>query len=338
VSEPLSFLRCRLTAGSVGLTQACVRGLEGVEQLQRIPRLPRVPQPSALAGWLLGSELEVPVYDLSVLLGLPPCCSEDESTVVLYGCAAATCGLLVAAACPTRPEATTLLARPRLLDRPDLGAWVGVIAVEGDLVPWLDPSRLHPDLASCGAPRGAAAPGAREPLPIPSAVSTPALLIFGAENELSFALSVSQAVEVVELGAAPAPLPGGPDFLLGLIEWRGRAVPLVDLGVLGIAWGGNPIESIGPSRALIARTFDPTDCIALAVSGEIEMRRLPLEGRLIEVPEGAALLGCAEIDGRVVLLPDLERIVALEQHGLSLKNQPLSEARRKNHAVDAAYL
>lgn len=312
MSEPLSFLRCRLAEGSVALALAAVRGLEGIDRLQRLPR------PGPLAGWLLGAEDEVPVYDLSVLLGLPPARSGSETTVVLYGCEAVARGLLVAAASRFEAGGAALLARPRLLDRPDLGAWVGAIALEGELVPWLDPSPLHSDLAPCGSPHGAAALGARRPLPPPPSAPARAIVTFEAGS--TFALSLSQVVEVVDLGA-PVPLPGGPGFLLGLIEWRGRAVPVVDLS---LALGELSIPSIpsgAPRRALIARTLDPTDCIALAVSGEIKMRRLPLVCRLVEAPERVArqapraVLGIAELDGGTVLIPDLEHILSTGYEG-----------------------
>ena len=315
MSEPLSFLRCRLAEGSVALPLAGVRGLEGIDRLQRIPR------PGPLAGWLLGAEDEVPVYDLSVLLGLPPARLGSETTVVVYGRAAVARGLLVAAVSRVEAGGAALLARPRLLDRPDLGAWAGAIAVEGELVPWLDPSPLHPDLAPCGSLRDAAMPGARRPLPRPPTAPARAIVTFEAGS--TFGLSLSQVVEVVDLGA-PVPLPGGPAFLLGLIEWRGRAVPVVDLSA---ALGGLPIPPIpsiprgAPRRALIARTLDPTDCIALAASGEIRMRRLPLAGRLVAPPEGEAwqapspLLGIAELDGGTVLIPDLEQILSTGYEG-----------------------
>jgi chemotaxis signal transduction protein len=322
MSGPPSFLHCRLAQGSVVLPLSCIRGLEGIGRLQRLPR------PGPLAGWLLGAEPEAPVYDLSVLLGLPPTRPGRETTVVLYGCQSAASGLLVEAVIRTEVAAASVLARPRLLDRPDLAAWAGAISVEGDLVPWLDPSRLHADLAACGPPREARAPAARRPLPRPPGAPAPAIVTFEALGEAdgrgsdrgagsSFALSLSQVVEVVDL-AAPVPLPGGPGFLLGLVEWRGRAVPVVDLSVL---LDGLPRGSAAPRRAIIARTLDPTDCVALAAAGEIRMRRLPLAGRLLEPPAGArgqgrgALLGCVEIDGRSVRLPDLEHLLSAECEG-----------------------
>lgn len=314
MTGPRPFLRCRLTEGAAALSGAGVLGVEGTRLLQRLPR------PGALVGWLLGAERETPVYDLSLLLGLPPADSGEAAKVVLYGSGPASCGLLVAAASPIPGRTLEVLPRPALFDLVHPAAWPGVIASGGELIPWVDPTSLDGALAPCGAGLQPSPPP-RRPLPLHNGVSKPALLVFPANGaagaagpEAALALSVSQVIEVVDLGE-PSPFPGGPDFLLGLIPWRGRAVPLLDLALaLGLPAGSRA----GWRYALIARTADPSDCVALAASGPVAMKRLPLEGRVIEAPEGVAprdpraLVACAEIDGRIVFLPDLARILRPE--------------------------
>jgi chemotaxis signal transduction protein len=72
------------------------------------------------------------------------------------------------------------------------------------------------------------------------------------EQPLSFGLSISQINEI--LYPLPLlPVPGAPPFVLGLVNWRDRPVPAIDLGArLGLAPEASPSAS-GRNRLIIVR-------------------------------------------------------------------------------------
>lgn len=293
----------------------------GAPRREGTGRLQRPPRPGAVAGWLLGGGdggCDVPVYDLRLLLGLPADAAEPPREVLLLGEEDRSCGLLLDAIEERTVPAPALPAGADLLERLGLQAWAGAAAIAGEWVPWLDPRRLHPDLALCGSGPEERAVPAGDPALRSFPLGSPGMLTFGGPNGAvssrhpwTFALSLAQVVEVVDVERIVA-LPGAPRCMLGLTGWRGRAVPLLDLQQ---ALGEPSGATAASRRAVIARTVDPPGCLALLAAGEIRVRKLAASGPLRELPEALglrarqALRGCAEVEGRIVLIPDLEAIV-----------------------------
>jgi purine-binding chemotaxis protein CheW len=106
------------------------------------------------------------------------------------------------------------------------------------------------------------------------------------------ALDVSQLREVVRW-QAPTPLPGAPPLIEGVIERRGRLVPVVDLGR---ALGGGPVEA-GP-RARVAVAEVEGLLLGLAVDAALGVVPGP-EASLAPPPELATRAGFAA--GRALL-------------------------------------
>ena len=109
------------------------------------------------------------------------------------------------------------------------------------------------------------------------------------------------------LGAEPwLPIPRSRAELPGVVVWRGRAVPLVDLGrVLGIAQGA----AKGRPRTLIVR--HERGVAALPIDAARVVRRIPSE-ELKLVQGGLIPYGTREFEeqGEIVTLIDLETLLS----------------------------
>jgi purine-binding chemotaxis protein CheW len=103
-------------------------------------------------------------------------------------------------------------------------------------------------------------------------------LVFALGHEL-YALPATQVHEVRPLGGL-TPLPGTPPFLAGLINVRGRIVPVVDLRpILGIA-----SDACSPSMSVVLVSYRSAD-VGLLVTDRPSVRSLRVAD-LTEPPPG----------------------------------------------------
>ena len=109
------------------------------------------------------------------------------------------------------------------------------------------------------------------------------------------------------LGAQPwLPVPRARAELPGVIVWRGRAVPLVDIArVLGVASGG----SAQRGRTLIVT--HEQGIAALAIDAAREVKTVP-EGRLLPMHDEVIPYATHELDEEGVVTPviDLDRLIS----------------------------
>jgi len=167
-----------------------------------------------------------------------------------------------------RIPADRVVPLPPIVVNPSADYFKGVIKLDEQLILFLSPERLHPDASlSAGGPvRKAASPS---PGPILSTRSPTAsaarqrrrhgqIVIFSiaelhpGERALSFGLSISQVPEILE-PLPTVPVPAAPAFVLGLVNWRDRPVPVIDLtSRLGLAPEANRSAN-GRTRLIIAR-------------------------------------------------------------------------------------
>jgi len=132
---------------------------------------------------------------------------------------------------------------------------------------------------------------------------------------------------VSEVAPFHPPVPtAGPSWLLGHIEWRGLAVPLISIETLAGMAGGQPQRL---SRAIVFNTLNgnPQMPFIAVLSRAIPRMQLVTAGTLPSnsetVPEG--LLGRFEQDGETLLIPDLDRIEQwLHDGGIVVKRAELT--------------
>jgi chemotaxis signal transduction protein len=126
-------------------------------------------------------------------------------------------------------------------------------------------------------------------------------------NEVRLALDARRVIEVI--GKAPwVPIPGAPRHLPGVVAWKGRAIAVVDLGVmLGVSAALSPDEP--PPRTVVAQTHAGT--LALPVDSVREAEEVG-EYRLepVEISFERFVSGQVDIHGNSVSVLDLQAIVA----------------------------
>ena len=131
-------------------------------------------------------------------------------------------------------------------------------------------------------------------------------------SDVSFGVPIHRVREIVTVPQI-TPVPECPTFVRGIINLRGRILPVLDLGQrLGLPEGPRD----GSGRILIVEQ-DPQHLLGMLVDQASEVLRVPDEG-LAPPPElaahgaGGAVTSVARLDERLVLLLDLDRVLTQE--------------------------
>jgi purine-binding chemotaxis protein CheW len=194
-------------------------------------------------------------------------------------------------------------------------------------------------LAASGALEPAAGSGAaplverRAVAPEPEAPAAPAhsISLFGAsvreerkaveatEHLATFFLSgeeygidVRLVQEIIRVGEITQ-VPRAPDFIKGVINLRGRIIPVIDLKrKLGL---GEVTEASRQSRIVVVKVRERL--VGLLVDGASQVLKVPvasIEAAPEEVVEIDAnyLRGVAKLESRLIILMDLNKVLALE--------------------------
>ena len=215
----------KFTTGA--LFQACV-GRYGVAlsatQILGIERAERIrTDESTGTPILINRQGEYQIFALGELLNVPVETKQNEGQVLLLQSGGVNIGLRV-----DRVTAIPRYPAPRLVDGP---LSVGharvkqVVLLEGGVaLPWVDLGQMfHPSEEDESTPRA----------PRSATVRTATRLVVVAgtkqgQREVGFGLNVGMVVEIVDAPTV-TPLAGAPENVLGLIEWRGQAVQLLDV-------------------------------------------------------------------------------------------------------------
>lgn len=183
-----------------------------------------------------------------------------------------------------------------------------------------------PDVGAAGAPpepvpvsEPAGAPVAAHSLsffaaPVPeqraAAEATEHLVTFYLDRE-EYGVDVRQVQEIRRVGEVTA-VPRAPEFVRGVINLRGRILPVLDLKrKLGL---GEVAESKA-ARIVVVRVRERL--LGLLVDGASQVPKIPvskIEPPPEEVTErgGDYIRGVAKLDDRLIILVDLERLLAHE--------------------------
>jgi chemotaxis signal transduction protein len=294
-------------------------------------------------GWLPADEGTVPVFSLADLLGRPSKKSNALQRVVVLNPSpfpspveesereTQTDGrgpwaLLVDRVSQViQVPADRIATLPPIVVNPSAAYFENVLKLDQELVLLLSPQGLHPQ--SPPSPLSSPSPVLQSP---PSSLQSKAsgrgqIVVFSTaepqpgEQILSFGLSISQVPEIL----SPLPLtsvPAAPDFVLGLVNWRDRPVPVVDLTTrLGLAASRPP----GQTRLIIARdrglvpSSSPGETntgtlVGFPVRPATRLLRLPIAHRLcrLSLPLDQSLTrGIVELENEVLVIPDVRTIL-----------------------------
>jgi purine-binding chemotaxis protein CheW len=124
----------------------------------------------------------------------------------------------------------------------------------------------------------------------------------------SFGVPISLVHEIVRIPEITA-VPESPDFVEGVINLRGKIVPVVDLRK---RFGENEIKPSKKNRILVAEV--ETKMVGLIVDSASEVMKIP-EGEVEQPPnifeEGELnyVTGVGKLHGRLIILVDLTRVL-----------------------------
>jgi purine-binding chemotaxis protein CheW len=110
-------------------------------------------------------------------------------------------------------------------------------------------------------------------------------------------------------------VPGAPGFVEGVINLRGKVIPVVELRQ---RFGLPPVETTGEGRIVVVEVNGNT--VGMGVDGVSEVLRVPLSAEEPPSPivtgiDSAYLRGIAKIADRLVILLDLDRILTVQEQG-----------------------
>jgi len=127
-----------------------------------------------------------------------------------------------------------------------------------------------------------------------------------------YLLVPSALVAEVGLLSDIVPLPLSPSFVLGVMNWRSRPVPLCDLA----RFWGSPLTPGAKSRAVVFYPLPgrkPHEFFALLTSSEPQSRTIDTPGVLLTDEDAVHpyLAVSLDIDGKRVGIPDLPSLTEL---------------------------
>ncbi len=131
-----------------------------------------------------------------------------------------------------------------------------------------------------------------------------------------YALGILHVREIIEF-ASSTRVPGTPPWIHGVINLRGRVVPVVDLSV---RFGMGATQVTQWTCAVIVEVRSEGTPTIMGVLADSVSRVLEIDGGSIEPPPafGTAvradyLLGVARVEGGLVLVLDIDRLLSAEE-------------------------
>jgi purine-binding chemotaxis protein CheW len=313
--DTLRLIRCGLADETYGLETTAVLNIHRAEHLRpggdAEEPVGRLPHPQG----------DLAVYSLAQRLRRPSPPAEALRHIVVLDAQPQPWGLLVERVSPLTPvPARCLEPLPASLGTSAACFFRGAVKLERGLMLVLAPERLHPD----APPAPEAEPVRKEegerrkedPSPFilhPSSFILPRsrqLVLFsttapaGEKRPLSFGVSTTQVAEILEPPPL-VPVPGAPADVLGLVNWRDRLVPVLDLASrLGLPASGVPEHA----RLLIVRGAAGASLLGFLVCPAIRVLRLPVACQPSDrgLPlEPSYLRGVVELRGETLIIPDV---------------------------------
>lgn len=228
-------------------------------------------------GWIRYRGGEIPILDLARALGVSHTTVAENAVVVETQEGPKAWGVGGVGRVLTLPG-ERILPLPESCLSENSPPWIGVALGESNQALCLSPQHLGTETAVVPSP--AVKPAATLPQArlLKDGKATGQAILFNAYDgrgrlpEVRFCLGLAQVAEFI---TAPSivPVSAGRPWLIGVIVWRGRSVPLINLG-----WGvtGKPV-AIETEDYLIVRTDGDDALAAVTVFGKPDAVGLPFE-------------------------------------------------------------
>lgn len=316
--DTLRLIRCGLADETYGLDTTAVLNIHRAEYL----RADGVPE--GAVGRLPHAQGDLAVYSLAQRLRRPSPPAEALRHIVVLNAQPQPWGLLVERVSPITPvPARCLEPLPASLGTSAACCFRGAVKLERGLMLVLAPERLHPDAppAPGAEPVRKEEGGRRKEEPSPFILperprpGSRQLVLFSTaapareKRPLSFGVSTTQVADILEPPPL-VPVPGTPADILGLVNWRDRLVPVLDLASrLGLPASGVPEHA----RLLIVRGTAGAGLLGFLVCPAIRVLRLPVACQPSDrgLPlEPSYLRGVVELRGETLVIPNVAALDA----------------------------
>ncbi|MGH7808066.1 MAG: chemotaxis protein CheW [Thermodesulfobacteriota bacterium] len=295
--------------------------MSSVGSIMRLDSLKPNPEDKEPAGWLLMNRESVPVFNIAKRLGQSMVGDPNTGRIVVLDAKPNPWGFIVDRVLGViQAEEENVFPMPSALQSPSSDFYNGVIKLEDELILYFSPERLNPQKDSSSEERKKER--RKQEFIRPKSVASRhnqtstkerRILFFYTmdsrpnERPIVFGLSITQVLEILE-PLSIIPVPVSAPFVLGLVNWRNRPVPVIDLNVrLGI--GLHSFESI--SRLLIARTQSNGELIGFHIKPNVSVQSLPIPNqvcsRVLRVDKGFTR-GVFELENETLVVPDIDMV------------------------------
>ncbi len=137
------------------------------------------------------------------------------------------------------------------------------------------------------------------------------LVIFELAKEV-YGVDISRVQEIIRMTAITR-LPRAPEFVEGVINLRGKVIPVVDLKK---RFGLEEADRTKASRIVVVDVGDHT--IGMVVDAVSEVLRVPTDAveppsPVVTTVESDYIRGIAKLEGRLIILLDLDKVLSWDE-------------------------
>ncbi len=267
VAQDLRLIPCQAGGRSYYLDAASVRSVHRKEEW-RLNWRTETP-----LGWIQYQGEDVPILDLARALGVSHTLVAESAVVVETEAGPKAWGVGGVGRVVALPEDRVLPVPPSCWTE-DSPPWLGVVTGEGTQALCVSPQYLG---LGDEFPRPAAHAAILTRPSSPARITGRALLFSSYDGkgrlpDVRFCMGFGQVAEFVTAPRVVS-IPSGRPWLTGLIVWRDRSVPVINLG-WGVTGKAGPVET---EDYLIARATAEGEFAAVPVFGPPEAVELPFE-------------------------------------------------------------
>jgi purine-binding chemotaxis protein CheW len=316
-SKVLRFMRCVIAEETYCLNMSWVRGIQRTEQFHQ-----QQGAEGGVIGWYLSSSSKIPVFRLAAQLHRPYDAGQATGKIVVLNTQPQPWALLVERIeSVMQVSAADVLPLPALARNPAAPFFDGVVKSPDGMMLSLVPEGLRPHAVT----HAVGASMASLPESFPPTVGTPAaagntgkIICFSTADDpaqasvIRFGLSVSQVPRILPLFPL-LPVPGAAAFVLGLVDWQGYPLVVIDLSR---RLGGAASPVMPDSRLLIARASTRQAFVSFPVRPQVRVRSLPiahqLSARALPLQE-ALMRGRFDLTNETLIIPDIDSLLAPQE-------------------------
>ena len=316
-SKVIRFMRCVIADETYCLNMSWVRGIQRTEQFHQ-----QQGAEGGVIGWYMSSAGKIPVLGLAAQLHRPYEAGQAKGKIVVLNTQPQPWALLVERLeSVLQVSAADVVPLPALARNPAAPFFDGVVQTPDGMMLSLVPEGLCPQAAT----RAVGASMASRSEICPPTVGTHAaaghtgkLICFSTADSpvqasaITFGLSVSQVPCVLQ-SFSLLPVPGAAAFVLGLVDWQGYPLAVIDLSR---RLGGAASPVMSDSRLLIARASTRQAFVSFPVRPQMRVRSLPMAHRpsVRALPLQEALLrGKFDLTNETLVIPDIDSLLAPQE-------------------------